>query len=107
MKKGDVVLIPFPFTDLSGIKNRPALILSVSNIDIIVAFITTRSLSNEEFDIKLEPNGLNGLKKTSFIKLNKLATLDLDLIIGKLGNLNEPELKSVDHKLLELLKLRD
>ena len=41
MKKGDIVLIPFPFTDLTGNKNRPALVLVESEEDITVCFITT------------------------------------------------------------------
>lgn len=41
MKKGDLILIPFPFTDLSGNKNRPALVLINSELEITVAFISS------------------------------------------------------------------
>mgnify|MGYP003344528084 CR=1 FL=1 len=41
MTKGDIVLIPFPFTDLTGSKLRPALILATTEHDVTVAFITT------------------------------------------------------------------
>jgi mRNA interferase MazF len=107
MKKGEIVLVPFPFSDLSGIKNRPALILFASEMDIIVAFISSRLNLNEEFNIPLEPTEFNGLKKSSYIRLNKLATLDTNLIIGKLGDLEKTELENVDYKLIELLKLRN
>lgn len=42
MKKGDIILLPFPFTDLSGAKNRPAVLLVYNKLDIVVAFITTQ-----------------------------------------------------------------
>ncbi len=42
MKKGDIVLITFPFSDLSGSKLRPAIILCTNKLDITVCFITTR-----------------------------------------------------------------
>ena len=51
MKKGDIILIPFPFTDLSGNKNRPALVLVNSELDITVAFISTQLKWKEETDI--------------------------------------------------------
>jgi mRNA interferase MazF len=105
MNKGDIVLIPFPFTDLSGIKNRPALILADGEIDITVSFITTQLKWQEDFDVKIEPSQTNGLKRTSLIRLTKLATIDKDLVIGKLGNLSQDELTSVDNNLVKIFKL--
>jgi mRNA interferase MazF len=105
MTKGDIVLIPFPFTDLSGIKNRPALILVAGEADITVSFITTQLKWQDDFDVKIEPTSISGLKITSLIRLSKLATIDKDLVLGKLGNLSKDELESVNGKLLRLFQL--
>lgn len=105
MKKGDVVLLSFPFTDLKGNKIRPALILMVSDLDVIVAFITTQFKWQSQYDIQLEGNNLNGLKKTSLLRLSKITTLDKDLILGKLGELNENDIQLINKNLLELLNL--
>lgn len=106
MKKGDIVLIPFPFTDLSGIKTRPALILAVGDFDVTVSFITTQVKWHESFDVKLEPTTENGLKRTSLIRVGKLATIDKELVIGKLGFLMEEELMQVDNNLMEIFNLK-
>jgi len=105
MTKGDIVLVPFPFTDLSGLKNRPALILVAGESDITVSFITTQLKWQEKFDVKIEPASTNGLKRTSLIRLSKLTTIDKDLVIGKLGNLLQDELTTVDWSLSKLFKL--
>ena len=62
MIKGDIVLIPFPFTDLTGIKNRPALILVCGETDLTVSFITTQTKWLDDYDVKIEPSSKNGLK---------------------------------------------
>ncbi len=67
MIKGEIVLIPFPFTDLSEIKNRPALILVDTESDLTVSFITTQLKWQEEWDVKIEPASENGLKRTSLL----------------------------------------
>jgi mRNA interferase MazF len=105
MIKGDIVLIPFPFTDLSGLKNRPALILISGESDITVSFITTQLKWQENYDVKIEPSAKNRLKKTSLIRLSKLATIDKDLVIGKLGDLLTTELTTIDKNLIEIFKL--
>ena len=74
--------------------------------DVILAFITTQLKWHEEGTMQLEPTTENGLKKTSIIRLNKLTTIDKDLIIGKLGNITQSEIKEVNQKLIELLKLK-
>lgn len=106
MNKGDIVLIPFPFTDLRGTKNRPALILIDSNEDITVSFITTQLKWQERFDVRLEPSNENGLKKTSLIRLSKITTIDKELVIGKLGQLTDSEIEGVNRGLIGLLDLK-
>ena len=105
MKKGDILLIPFPFTDLTGQKNRPALLLITTGTDITVAFITSQIKWQDEHDLKLEPSTENGLKKTSLVRLSKLATIDNELVIGKLGNLTETEIQQLNKNLIKLLQL--
>ncbi len=105
MNKGDIVLIPFPFTDLSGIKTRPAVILVTGESDITVSFITTQIKWQDPFDLEINPSSTNGLKRLSLIRLSKLATIDKDLVIGKLGNLIQEELTNVNKSLIKIFKL--
>jgi mRNA interferase MazF len=105
MIKGDIVLIPIPFTDLSGIKNRPAVVLIDSEDDVMVCFLSTKLKWQSDCDILLKPTKLNGLKKTSIIRINKLATVDKELIIGLLGRLDEHYQDLLDKSLLKILKI--
>ncbi len=88
MVKGDIVLIPFPFSILRGSKKRPAVILHSSQRILILVFISTQMQYAEPLDILVAPTPENGLKKVSFVKINKIATLDRGLAIEKLGSLS-------------------
>ena len=105
MKKGDFVLIPFPFTDLSGNKNRPAVILIDFEDDVTVCFLTTQLKWQSEFDILVQPSDLNGLKKASQIRLNKFATIEKDLIIGRLCSSEKNYIDLLNQNLKRILKL--
>jgi mRNA interferase MazF len=105
MKKGDIILIPFPFTDLTGNKNRPALVLVSGELDVTIAFISTQLKWKESSDILLEPTEKNGLKKNSIVRLSKLATVDKDLVLGILGSLYYAELTLVNTGLKNIFEL--
>jgi mRNA interferase MazF len=105
MAKGDIVLIPFPFTDLSGNKLRPAVVLIDSSFDLTVCFITSQIKWAESTDIEITPSALNGIKRQSLIRLGKIATIDKTLVAGKLGVLNQHEILDLNQKLKTLLKL--
>ena len=106
MIKGDLILVPFPFTDLSGTKTRPAMVLYKGQRDVTVAFISSTTALTEVTDVLIEPDALNGLKRTSVLRLSKIATLDQSIVLGKLGELNTEQLKIVDANLKELFGLK-
>ncbi len=105
MPKGDIVLITFPFTDLSGTKLRPAVVLVDSPLDFTVSFITSQLQWQEPTDVLLVPDALNGLKKSSLIRTSKIATLDRKLAKGLLGQLSQIHQKDFDLKLKQLLQI--
>ena len=105
MVKGDIILITFPFTDLSGSKLRPTVVLSANELDVTVCFITTQLQWQELTDVPLLPTSFNGLRKQSLIRTSKIATLDKTLAKGLLGRLTHIELNNLNNKLKALLQL--
>jgi mRNA interferase MazF len=85
---GSIVLTRFPFTDLSGDKRRPALVVSRDNdrrIDLVVCFITSVPRIGPDI-APLAAMAGTGLKVSSAVRFDKLATLDRSIIAGKLGD---------------------
>ena len=105
MAKGDILLITFPFTDLSGSKLRPAVVLAETSLDFTMCFITTQLQWQEATDVLLTPSPTNGLRKPSLIRVSKIATLDRKLAKGLLGKLSHGETTGLDHALKRLLQL--
>lgn len=106
MQKGDIVLIPFPFTDLSGNKLRPAIIIAQTKFDLTVCFITTQLQWQETTDVLIQPKSSNGIKKLSLIRVSKIATLDKTLALGKIGFVDAIEIKEINSRLIDYLQLK-
>lgn len=105
-KQGIIVLVPFPFTDLSATKVRPALVLSVKPIkaDVLVAFISSKHRKGE-YDVAISPSDINGLKVPSMIICSKVATLEKTVILGELGVAEQKVMKEVKSKLSTIFDL--
>ena len=105
MKKGSIVLIPFPFTDLKGSKIRPAVVLSRNELDVTICFITSELKWKTEYDVPIFPSETNGLKVSSLIRTHKIATIDSTLIFGELGELSNVEIAELNKRLIKILQL--
>ena len=106
MRKGDIILVPFPFTSLSGSNRRPALVLLASDLDVTVCFISTKLDWEESTDLILKPEKANGLKKKSLVRTSKIATIDKSLAIGKLGAIDVERIKELDRKLIAIFEIK-
>ena len=102
LKRGDIVLVPFPFTDLSKEKVRPAVVISAENdIDVSVAFISSiipEEPATVDF-VLLESHpdfSVTGLKRASVFKMNKVLTLERSKILRRLGGVSPSIQKELD-----------
>ena len=108
--KGKIVLIPFPYTDLTAAKLRPALVIFEGKRDYIVAFITTKMLDVlPEVDVIISAENPeffeSGLKATSVLKLTKISTVQKDLAEGVLGEIKGDLRAEINRKLRIIFKI--
>ena len=92
--KGKIVLLPFPFTDLTTSKRRPALVILEKLNDVVVVFISSKipkAQENQYITIKKNDKDfqITGLKVSSTIYLDKIATISKNLLIGELGEITK------------------
>ena len=108
-ESGEVVLVPFPFTDLSQSKRRPVLVLSNLQHNMAIRdFIScgiTSNLSNRAFSMLLDPSDMveGALPVRSRIKYDKIFTLEKSLVIRKVGKISPEKLGQVRDSITSLL----
>lgn len=112
LKRGDIVLAAFPYTDLFIQKRRPALVLNENTDqgDVILAFISSQIPTNPPAASLLlevsDPEFLQtGLKVNSMIRLDKLATIERHLITRRLGQLPDGRRQELEQALIQALKI--
>ena len=98
-RRGEVVLISFPFSDAIGGEKRPGLVLlDTGDEDLVVARIT-RHPARSDFDVEIEDWQGAGLLFPSTVRLDKLATLEKKLVERRLGALAQNDGNLVDRVL--------
>ena len=113
MTKGKIILVPFPFDDLSATKVRPAVCLTNpvgAHRHVVLAFITSQVPTDlMESDVALDASQpgfeTTGLRVSSTLRLHRMMTVSTSLILRDLGELS-PNLQTlVDDKLRKLFEL--
>jgi mRNA interferase MazF len=103
--RGDVVLVDYPFSDRTGSKVRPALVVQADALngritDTILAAIsrsTHRASSTQLFiDISTSEGGRTGLRQNSMVQCENLLTYDQRLILTKIGELSSALLSHIN-----------
>ena len=104
--KGDVVVVPFPFSDLTRSKRRPALVLTeLTGDDLILCQITSQNI-HDIYSIDLCDNDFEsgGLNKPSNVRPNRLFTADRQIVLYKAGHLKNAKIQNVVDALIEILR---
>lgn len=108
-EQGDIVIIPFPFTDLSSVKQRPVLIISNSGYnqsteDVVVCGITS-NIKDIRYSVSLDNTDLleGRVPVASRIKVDKIFTLKQSLAKKKVAHLKPEVLEKVKEEIKKLL----
>lgn len=102
-KKGDVVILPFPYTNMAALKTRPVLIVAFPRgTNVIVCQITSQQARNDEYSVSLGKHDFTegSLPTASFVKTNMIMTLAADAILAKAGEVNKKKMKEIEEKLV-------
>ena len=104
--KGDVVVVPFPFADLTQTKRRPALIIAnLEGDDFILCQLTSKQVS-DTYSIPIEDSdiGDGSLKQSSNVRPNRIFTADGHIIIYRIGHLKIEKLEEIIKKIITILQ---
>jgi len=104
--KGDIVVVLFPFSDLTQAKRRPALIVAeLEGDDLILCQITSQKIK-DKYAIPINENNFEtgSLKKESNVRPNRIFTADKNIILYRVGHLKSDKIREVIEKMIKILE---
>lgn len=107
----DLILVPFPFSDLSSTKKRPCLVIQRHDVRKLGTYLTVAMVTSQveglsfPGDVSIQGWNEAGLPKPSLIRLSKLVTIEESLALKRLGKLVPTDQKSVRQSWRELYAL--
>jgi mRNA interferase MazF len=104
--KGDVVVLPFPFSDLSASKRRPALVVASlkTHDDVILCMITSKKTGdNSAVAVTDADFEKGGLRQDSNVRPNRLFTAESSIILSTAGRLSRVKIDEVVQAIIHIL----
>lgn len=103
--KGEIVILPFPFSDLQGAKIRPALVVAtLEGDDLILCQITSKE-RRDTYSLPVSREDIDGnLPYTSNIRPNKLFTADRSIIRESIGTLKKSKMREIEERIIEIIR---
>ena len=104
--RGDVVVVPFPFSDLTNAKRRPALVLAkLDGDDVILAQVTSQTV-RDGYAVELKDGDFadGGLNLTSNVRPNRVFTADTQIVLYRVGSLKPSKLTEVVDRVVAILR---
>jgi len=104
--KGDVVVVPFPFSDLSCSKRRPGLVVAeLEGDDLILCQITSKQI-RDRYAIQITEDDFESgtLEQTSNIRPNRIFTADRRIVLYRAGYLKPNKTNEVIEKIVGILR---
>ena len=104
--KGDIVVLPFPFSDLSAVKRRPALVIAKGEYsDIILCQITSKAKKDVKSVVLPEKDFCDGsLKITSYARPKRIFTCDSALVLYKVCRIKKEKIKEVEDIICSVMR---
>lgn len=103
--KGDVVVVPFPFSDLTQTKRRPALVVvPLRSDDVILCQITSNTVDPLAIPLVVSDFNQGAIGHDSYIRPNRLFTADSNLILRCAGRISNPKINEVIDKIVEIIR---
>jgi mRNA interferase MazF len=104
--KGDVVVLPFPFSDLTKAKRRPALVLTVLPGDDVILCQITSAPTKDADAVAVGPSDFTqgGLSRPSHVRPNHIFTAARQLLLYRAGRLSPAKLAEILDKAVEILR---
>jgi len=109
----EIVLVPFPYSDLSAVKKRPVVVISNNKFnetseDLVVVAITSKIYS-DEYSVSINDNDLEfgQMPEQSVIKVAKFFTISKNKIVKKFSIINEDAFSKVTSKIVQLIEISD
>jgi mRNA interferase MazF len=105
--KGDVVVIPFPFSELTRVKRRPAFVVAdLPGDDIILCQITSAAPKSDFFAVALAAADFisGSLPAVSFVRPNKVFTADKNLILRPAGRLSDAKIAQIISAVVSIIQ---